>query len=132
MGMINTSRARTTRPQHTSETDPELKAFIYQHLIDLQPYLAPESQISVLVQADSEDTFEPEDGMVEEQSLTLVATLGEYRIEAEGHAVDIYDAFLDAKGKMLAQLEEMYLTSIDSSERDNEIQAVIENRHLIH
>ena len=31
------------------ENDPELKAYIYQHLVDLQPYLAPESQVAVLV-----------------------------------------------------------------------------------
>lgn len=109
---------------YSAETDPELKAFIYQHLVDLQPYLAAESQIAVLVQA------EPE--IADEETLTLVATLGDYRLEAEGHAGDLYEAFLDAKKKMLSQLEEWYLTAIDSSERDNEIQAVIEGRYLIH
>jgi ribosome-associated translation inhibitor RaiA len=114
----------------SAENDPELKAFIYQHLVDLQPYLAAESQIAVLVQAEPE--FEPEDGMPREESLTLVATLGDYRLEAEGQAENLYEAFLDAKRKMLTQLEEWYLSAIDSSERDNEIQAVIEGRYMIH
>ena len=109
---------------YSAETDPELKAFIYQHLVDLQPYLAAESQIAVLVQAEHD--------IGDEETLTLVATLGDYRLEAEGHAGDLYEAFLDAKKKMLSQLEEWYLSAIDNSERDNEIQAVIEGRYLVH
>jgi ribosome-associated translation inhibitor RaiA len=108
------------------ENDPELKAYIYQNLVDLQPYLAPESQVAVLVGQESGD----EGGA--EHSLTLVATLGDYRLEAEGQNEDIYEAFLMAKRKMLHQLEEWYVSSIDSSERDNEIQAVLEGRHMIH
>ncbi len=108
------------------ENDPELKAYIYQNLVDLQPFLAPESQVAVLVGQD-----EDEDGKFE-HSLTLVATLGDYRLEAEGQNEDIYEAFLMAKRKMLHQLEDWYVSSIDNSERDNEIQAVLEGRHMIH
>lgn len=117
----------TTLP--SAENDPELKAFIYQHLVDLQPYLSPESQIAVLLpQTEILDSDEEE----EEESLSLVATLGDYRLEAHGHGDDLYDAFLNAKKKMLDQLEDWFLSSVDSSERDNEIQAVIEGRHLLH
>jgi len=108
------------------ENDPELKAYIYQHLVDLQPFLAPESQVAVLVGQEDDDEGKAE------HALTLVATLGDYRLEAEGQAVDIYDAFMVAKRKMLQQLEEWYAASIDTSERDNEIQAVIEGRYMIH
>lgn len=108
------------------ENDPELKAYIYQHLVDLQPYLAPESQVAVLVGQDDGDDGEPE------HALTLVATLGDYRLEAEGQNGDIYQAFMMAKRKMLQQLEDWYVTTIDTSERDNEIQAMIEGRHLLH
>ena len=34
------------------ENELELKAYIYQYLVDLQPYLAPESQVAVLVVGD--------------------------------------------------------------------------------
>lgn len=111
----------------TIENDPELKAYIYQHLVDLQPYLAPESQVAVLVSDDFAD-----DDETPEHALTLVATLGDYRIQAEAQHANIYEAFIAAKRKMLSQLEEWYSTSIDTSERDNEIQAVIEGRYLIH
>lgn len=111
----------------TIENDRELKAHIYQNLVDLQPYLAPESQIAVLVQLESD-----EDGSNLEHVLTLVATLGEFRMEAEGRDADIYDAFAIAKNKMLDQLESWFADSVDTSERDAEIQSVIEGRHMIH
>lgn len=109
------------------ENDPELKAFIYQHLVELQPFLAPESQISVLVGQNL-----GVDGGVSEHALTLVATLGEYRLEAEGQNEDVYEAFILAKRRMLVQLEDWFAASVDTNERDKEIQAVIEGRHLVH
>ncbi len=112
---------------HSIENDLELKAFIYQHLVDLQPFLGSESQIAVLV-GQNERT----DGAPKEHALMLVATLGDYRLEAEGQDEDVYQAFILAKRKMLVQLENWYASSVDTRERDNEIQAVIEGRHLIH
>lgn len=109
------------------ENDRELKAHIYQQLVDLQPYLAPESQIAVLVQVESD-----EDGENVEHILTLVASLGEFKMEVEGRDADIYEAFALAKQNMLRQLEEWYSVAVDTSERDAEIQSVIEGRHMIH
>lgn len=118
---------RPTADGFSVENDPELKAYIYQQLVDLQPFLTPESQVAVLVGHE-----ESEDGAREEHALTLVATLGEYRLEATAQSEDIYEAFMSAKSKMLLQLEELYASSVDTTDRDNEIQAVIEGRYLIH
>lgn len=122
-----TPRSKSDKSEHAVENDPELKAFIYQHLVELQPFLAPESQISVLVGQNL-----GVDGGVSEHALTLVATLGEYRLEAEGQDEDVYEAFILAKRRMLVQLEDWYASSVDTNERDKEIQAVIEGRHLVH
>ena len=108
------------------ETDLELKAHIYQQLVDLQPYLAPESQIAVLVQQETD-----EDAM-EEHVLTLVATLGDYRLETEGRDDNVYEAFSIAKRKMVEQLEDWYSSVIDNDDRDELIQSMIEGRHLVH
>lgn len=116
-----------TEDNFSVENDPELKAYIYQHLVDLQPFLAPESQIAVMIGKNERD-----DGSANEHALTLVATLGDFSLEAEGQDEDVYQAFILAKRKMLTQLEDWYASSVDTNERDNEIQAVIENRHQIH
>ncbi|MES2854938.1 MAG: hypothetical protein V4692_03690 [Bdellovibrionota bacterium] len=108
------------------EKDLELKAHIYQQLVELQPYLSPESQIAVLVQqeADEDDN--------EEHVLTLVATLGDYHLETEGRNINVYEAFGIAKRKMVQQLDEWYASVVDATNRDEIIQSVIEHRHLVH
>ncbi|MEK7356948.1 MAG: hypothetical protein AAB250_10890 [Bdellovibrionota bacterium] len=127
MGELNTSSTPLEESAAAIENDRELKAHIYQNLVDLQPFLAPESQIAVLVQIESD-----EDGTNPENVLTLVATLGEFRMESEGRDFDIYEAFAIAKNKMLDQLEIWFAESVDTSERDAQIQSVIEGRHMIH
>lgn len=111
------------------ENDREFKAHIYQHLVDLQPFLAPDSQVAVLVQPDEErDEDDDEDSI----GLTLVATVGEYRIESEGRDSDIYEAFGIAKRKMMEQLEEWYNAAVDTTERDEQIQSMLSGDRLLH
>jgi ribosome-associated translation inhibitor RaiA len=105
------------------ENDREFKAHIYQQLVDLQPFLAPDSQVAVLVQ--------PSEEKESEYNLTLVTTLGDYRLEAEGDAEDVYEAFGIAKQKMLQQLDE-WLNAVDNSERDEQIQSYLNGEHQLH
>lgn len=111
----------------TVENDREFKAHIYQQLVDLQPFLSPDSQVAVLVQQD-QDELEDEDAY----ALTLVATLGDYRLESEGRDADLYEAFSIAKRKMLQQLEEWYNAAIDSTERDEQINTLLDGGYTIH
>ena len=127
MGVTNFGSASTNSLPLDPENDREFKAHVYQQLVDLQPYLAPESQIAVLIQHDED---EPEEN--DEVALTLVATLGEYKIESEGRDENLYEAFGIAKKRMIEQLEELYAVAVDSSERDAQIQSLIEGRHLVH
>lgn len=109
------------------ENDREFKAHIYQQLVDLQPYLSSESQIAVLIQVDQDEETEET-----EYALTLVATLGEYRLEAEGRENDIYLALGSAKRNLLHQLDEVYGAAIDSKERDAEIRTLMQGGLTIH
>jgi ribosome-associated translation inhibitor RaiA len=110
------------------ENDREFKAFIYQHLLELQPYLAPESQVSVMIQVDQEEEH-TNDRMI---TMTLAATFGDYRLEAEGTDADMYEAFILAKDSMLEQLEEYFNLAVDSAERDAQIRSVMEGHHTLH
>jgi ribosome-associated translation inhibitor RaiA len=110
------------------ENDREFKAFIYQHLVELQPYLAPESQVAVLIQLE-QDEDAPDDNAI---TMTLVATLGEYKLEAEGRHTDMYEAFILAKENMLAQLEEYFNLAIDTTEREAQIRSMLEGNQTLH
>jgi ribosome-associated translation inhibitor RaiA len=123
--MNDSSNARVIEPV---ENDREFKAHIYQQLAEMQPYLASDSQIAVMVQQDKpEDRNKP----AYEYTLTLVTTFGEYKVESEGKAADIYEAFGLAKRRMMDILDEWYSTA-DTSERDAQVQSVIEGTHTLH
>lgn len=119
MSETNTTSGTTA----TVETDREFKAHIYQQLVELQPYLNPDSQVAVLVQQDDSD---------QEYVLTLVTTMGEYRIESESKNADLYEAFGGAKRKMIQQLDEWFSVAVDTSERDERIQSLLEGGQLLH
>ena len=123
-----------TDPVSTIENDREFKAYIYQQLVDLQPFLDPDSQISVLVQLDPNE--ENADGSDHEDEmsigLSLVATVGEYQIEAEGRDHDMYEAFALAKQAMIHQIEEFYSAAIDTNEREAEIRSMLTGASTIH
>ena len=161
------------------ENDREFKAHIYQQLIDLQPFLAPDSQISVLVQLNSpvgiaadspvaasldsttdsveassdfsiadddlsdlrslsdetEDDDRDDDRDEDEPAsigLSLVATIGDYQIEAQGRDDDLYEAFALAKQAMIYQLEEYHAAATDSHQRDAEIRSILTGANTIH
>lgn len=109
------------------ENDREFKAHIYQQLIDLQPFLSPDSQVAVLVQQEQDDVDEHP-----VYALTLAASFGDYRLESEGRDADLYEAFSIAKRKMLQQLEEWYNAAVDTSERDAQINSLIEGGQTLH
>ncbi len=115
-------------PVKAIENDREFKAYIYQQLVDLQPFLEPESQISVLVQLEQDEASE--NGMT--IILSLVATIGDYKLEAEGRHGDMYEAFSLAKQAMVHELEEYYNAAVDATERDAEIQTLLAGGYTIH
>lgn len=124
-----TFTAPSLDPVKAIENDREFKAHVYQQLIDLQPFLSPESEISVLVQIEQN---EKEPAQNPEHVLTLVATLGDYRLEIEGRHADLYHALGIAKRKMVEQLEEIYSAAIDSDDRDEEIQGLLSGANTLH
>lgn len=113
------------------EMDPELKAYIYQHLMDIQPYLLANAQVAVLVQRAEGETSQIEN---DEQDflVTLVATLNEGRMEAEGQHEDIYEAFNKAKESMIHQLAEIQNSMMDPAEREVEVRAALNGTYTLH
>jgi ribosome-associated translation inhibitor RaiA len=118
----------TNDPVKAIENDREFKAHIYQQLVDLQPFLEPESQISVLVQIEQDETSETGTTI----ALTLVASIEDYKIEAEGRSADMYEAFGFAKQGMMVELEEHHNASIDTNARNAEIQTLLAGGFTIH
>lgn len=118
------------------QNDREFKAHVYQQLVDLQPFLSPDSQVAVIVNIGQDEDFDDprtdEDETEADFALTLVATLGEYRLEAQGRNANLYEALGIAKRKMLQQLDEVFNSAIDSNERNSEIDDLMQGKLTIH
>ncbi len=220
-----------TAAQGHSDADRELKAYIYQQLVDIQPFLVPDSQMAVTVQhvlpaanspesnsaaphtatrqsknlkttsgkggakqltrtstpkrstqkmkakfletsvagtatsapteptvtstnaddwlnttvSDSSDETSSavllaeaaEAGIVEIPAggvyvVKLVATLDGGKLEVEGHGQNVYQAFGEAKGNMVHQLNEINNALMDPTEREEEIQSFLRGERTLH
>ena len=115
--------------------DREFMAHVYQQLVDLQPFLSPESQVAVVVKVGADEDVLADVEEIEDSDsylLTLVATLGDHRLEAEGRNADLYEALGIAKRKMLQQLDDVYSSAIDAGERNSEIDALVKGELTVH
>lgn len=111
------------------ESDRDFKAHIYQQLVDLQPFLAEDSQISVAMQVEK-DPEHPEEKP--ECVLTLHTNVGQFQLETEGRDKDQYRALEIAKQKMVQQLNEVHAAAIDTRERNAHIQALARGELTLH
>ena len=133
--MLDDNMSTATVPQSNTsyEMDPELKAYIYQHLMDLQPYLVNNAQIAVLVQRPTQLDKESLSAEHEPEYLvTLTATLDEGKMEAEGYDDDIYQAFIKAKDQMIHHLAEVQNLMMDPAEREVEVRAALSGALTLH
>lgn len=94
------------------ETSPEVKSYIYQQLVDFQPYVTPETLVYVIARNPSEapegaeDHFElPEEKY--KHRIAIILQEGETTIEAEAYHDDIYYAIRLAKDSLLERLTEI-------------------------
>lgn len=121
------SQASLRRVAKEIEVDREFKAHIYQQLVELQPMLSGNSEISVQVQIEKD---EKTGALIYE--MKLVANIDEGRIESSGRAGDIYSSLSTAKQNMMGQLKGIYNIILDTSEREEEIQGILEGKRNLH
>jgi len=134
------------RPERQeTEADRELKAFIYQQLTELQPYLIADSQMAVTVQQvahvpayelDQQEGPEiPDENALKVGSYVVkfVTTLeDEHNLVAEGSSLNVYEAFESAKLAMMQQLTELQNALIDQAEREEEVESYLNGSRNLH
>ena len=111
------------------ESDPEIKSYIYQQILDFNPFVTPETLVMVVardpstvyaVEAQSEDeeedSFEIESRQASEEEaiagkfkyrIAIILKDGESAIEAEAFNNDIFEAIRLAKENLVARLIEI-------------------------
>lgn len=95
------------------ETSPEVKSYIYQQLVDFQPYVTSETLVYVIARnptevpegSDAEEFELPEESY--KHRIAIILQEGETTIEAEAYHDDIFNAIRLAKDSLLERLTEI-------------------------
>ncbi len=120
------------------EQNPEVKSHIYQQIMEFEPFVTPDTVISVIakdpaklaLQYESENKeFDPvELSKMYRISISLAEDGG--KLEAEGLHLDVFEAIKIAKENVLKKLALIQDSVISQQDRLIEINHVLSNRHL--
>lgn len=132
------------------EADPEVKSFIYQQIVDFNPFVTPETLVMVIArdphasyssaaeEAEAEDTdflsYEEQEGEALEEDykyrIAIVLKEGESSIEAEAFNDDIFEAIRLAKETLIVRLLEIQEEIESPQDRMNAIKDASENKQI--
>lgn len=109
------------------ETEPELKAHIFQLISEIEPYLLPGSHVAVFL--NKGDT-----GDGPQFTITLSLTSDGARVEAKGYSENVYDAATEAKNALLRKFDSIQDSVVNPQDRENEIMSIVKNKgsHILH
>lgn len=99
------------------EPSPEVRAFIFQQIQDLEPMLENVGSLGVFIEK-TEPTESSGEDKAETYSIRLVVAPGGTRIEATGESENIFEACIKAKGLMAERLSPFINATRQSAERD--------------
>lgn len=105
---------------------PEIRAFIYQQLTDLEGLLPQNSNIAIAVE-DPGLLKKSKKAQKKKVMMTLETEAGNLAVESEH--LDVYKAIQAAKENLRSQLVALQ-SFIGSEDRDKEINDIIEHRYL--
>ncbi len=115
------------------DTSIEVRSFIYQHLIDFEPFLTSGTVINVIAKDPMKLKEELELNGIEitpeqlkkKHRIVIIMTEDGAQIEGEGLGDDTIEAFIKAKAHLMKQLEEIQDTVISAQDRMMQIQQAL-------
>jgi ribosome-associated translation inhibitor RaiA len=123
-----------------SNVSPEVKSYIYQTILEFEPYTTAETVVAVVakdplklisqLEADGQDCDRTELKRMYRISISLMEDGA--KIEEEGLAEDIYDAIKIAKDKLVAVLSEIQDSVVSSQDRTVQINSLLQHSGTIH
>lgn len=122
-------------PAPSIEHNPEVKSYIYQQIMEFEPFITPETVVSVIARDPRKLALQYEtDG--KEFDIKAVRKMyriaislkeEEVRLEAEALHEDIFEAIRLAKEALLVKLIDIQDTMISSQDRQMEINHFLQN-----
>jgi hypothetical protein len=117
------------------ENNPEVKSYIYQQIMDFEPYVTPQTVVAVIAKDPRKLALQYEaEGkdfdMKELRKMYRIAislTEGDTKIEAEAVDSDIFEAIKLAKENLLAKLVAIHDSVVSQQDRLIEINHFLQN-----
>lgn len=117
------------------QNDPDVKAFIYQQIFELTPFLTPETVVTVVArnakklinEYDIDDVEETKKLLSKSHRIAFVLQEKDAKLEAEGLHENIYEAIHIAKDYLASHLAEIQNNVISNQDRQVEINQALQN-----
>lgn len=117
------------------EQNPEVKSFIYQQIVDFEPFVTPQTVVAVVardprklaIQYETEGKEFTREGLKKLYRIAIVLNEGDAKAEAEGVHEDIFEAIKLAKQHLMQKLIAIQDSVVSQQDRIIEI-----NHYLQH
>lgn len=125
----SSSEVKTLSTNKLIDENPDVKAFIYQQIYELTPFLTPETVVTVVARDplklishfDLENVDEQKEILRNSHRIAFVLKDKEAKLEAEGIHEDIFEAIQIAKRYLVTHLAEVQNSVISNQDRMVEI-----------
>lgn len=115
---------------------PELKAYVYQQVAELKPYLGKEALVTLSMKnhVKKNQPKNQSENQVQEGAIRLVLAVdfGAWQVEAEGCGDDMFAAILNAKQTLLVLLQDVVHGLSDPQERALKVDLAAKGRLYLH
>ncbi len=109
---------------------PEVKAFIFKQIQDLEPFLKKTGSLGIFVE--KHERQHKDEGSISTFHIRLVASIEDVTIESNGESSNIYEACIQSKRDLQNQLAPFLNATSEGPDRDNLIQSCIQGNHQVH
>ncbi|MFN8790708.1 MAG: hypothetical protein ACK5Y2_04555 [Bdellovibrionales bacterium] len=123
---------------HVLDENPEVRSFIYQQIVDFEPYVTPQTMVSVMVkdplklrvQLETEGKSISKKRLAKMYRIAIVLKEEETKISEEALADDIFEAIKMAKAKLIKKLEAIQDHVISHQDRLEQINQALTNPNI--
>lgn len=123
---------------HVLDENPEIRSFIYQQIVDFEPYVTPQTMVAVMVkdpmklqvQLETEGKNISKKQLAKMYRIAIVLKEDETKITEEALHDDIFEAIKMAKAKLIKKLEMIQDHVISQQDRIEQINQALANPHI--
>jgi hypothetical protein len=123
-----------------SHVNPDVKSYIYQTIMEFEPYTTPETVVAVIAkdplklisQFEANGTSYERSNLKKMYRISISLSEDGARIEEEGLSENIFEAIRIAKEKLIKVLSEIQDSVISNQDRTIQINGILQHAGTIH